>query len=58
VSEEMDAPYSIPARYPRGRYLLVFDPLDGSSNLDVNVTVGTIFSVSIRSTDRRTSTST
>jgi fructose-1,6-bisphosphatase len=45
VSEEMDAPVSIPAQYPRGRYLLVFDPLDGSSNLDVNVTVGTIFSV-------------
>jgi fructose-1,6-bisphosphatase len=41
----MDAPYEIPAAYPRGKYLLVFDPLDGSSNLDVNVTVGTIFSV-------------
>jgi len=45
ASEEMNAPYPIPAQYPRGRYLLVFDPLDGSSNLDVNVTVGTIFSV-------------
>jgi fructose-1,6-bisphosphatase len=45
VSEEMEAPYPIPPQYPRGRYLLVFDPLDGSSNLDVNVTVGTIFSV-------------
>jgi fructose-1,6-bisphosphatase len=45
VSEEMDGPYRIPPQYPRGRYLLVFDPLDGSSNLDVNVTVGTIFSV-------------
>jgi fructose-1,6-bisphosphatase len=45
ASEEMDDPYPIPAPYPRGRYLLVFDPLDGSSNLDVNVTVGTIFSV-------------
>ncbi len=45
ASEEMEAPYTIPAQYPRGRYLLVFDPLDGSSNLDVNVTVGTIFSV-------------
>ena len=45
VSEEMEEPYRIPDRYPRGRYLLVFDPLDGSSNLDVNVTVGTIFSV-------------
>ena len=45
VSEEMDHPYVIPACYPRGRYLLVFDPLDGSSNIDVNVPVGTIFSV-------------
>jgi fructose-1,6-bisphosphatase len=45
ASEELEAPYAIPAAYPRGRYLLVFDPLDGSSNLDVNVTVGTIFSV-------------
>ena len=45
ASEEMEEPYRIPAEHPRGRYLLVFDPLDGSSNLDVNVTVGTIFSV-------------
>ena len=45
VSEEMEMPYEIPAQYPRGRYLLLFDPLDGSSNVDVDVTVGTIFSV-------------
>jgi fructose-1,6-bisphosphatase len=45
VSEEMEAPYVVPAGYRRGRYLLVFDPLDGSSNIDVNMTVGTIFSV-------------
>jgi fructose-1,6-bisphosphatase I/sedoheptulose-1,7-bisphosphatase len=45
VSEEMHAPYAIPARYPRGKYLLVFDPLDGSSNIDVNVSVGSIFSI-------------
>src|SRR5512137_1691541 len=45
ASEELEQPYPIPTQYPRGRYLLVFDPLDGSSNLDVNVTVGTIFSV-------------
>jgi len=44
-SEEMDAPYQIPANYPRGKYLLVFDPLDGSSNIDANVTVGSIFSI-------------
>ncbi|GAC1408931.1 MAG: class 1 fructose-bisphosphatase [Candidatus Velthaea sp.] len=45
ASEELEHPYEIPAPYPRGRYLLVFDPLDGSSNLDVNVTVGTIFGI-------------
>src|SRR5688500_8823635 len=45
VSEEMDEPYNIPLEYPRGRYLLLFDPLDGSSNADVNVAVGSIFSV-------------
>ncbi len=45
ASEEMDEPYPIPVDYPRGKYLLVFDPLDGSSNLDVNVTVGSIFSI-------------
>jgi fructose-1,6-bisphosphatase I/sedoheptulose-1,7-bisphosphatase len=45
ASEEMDLPHQIPAQYPRGKYLLVFDPLDGSSNIDVNMTVGSIFSV-------------
>ncbi|ANB18499.1 class 1 fructose-bisphosphatase [Dokdonella koreensis] len=45
VSEELDEPYPIPADHRRGRYLLVFDPLDGSSNIDVNVSVGSIFSV-------------
>ncbi|MBL8491441.1 MAG: fructose-1,6-bisphosphatase, partial [Rhodocyclaceae bacterium] len=45
ASEEMDHPYQIPHRYPKGEYLLLFDPLDGSSNIDVNVSVGTIFSV-------------
>jgi fructose-1,6-bisphosphatase I len=45
VSEEMDAPYQIPNRYPKGEFLLLMDPLDGSSNLDVNISVGTIFSV-------------
>jgi fructose-1,6-bisphosphatase I / sedoheptulose-1,7-bisphosphatase len=45
ASEEMDEPYQIPAPHQRGKYLLVFDPLDGSSNLDVNVTVGSIFSI-------------
>ena len=45
VSEENEAVCPIPAQYPRGRYLLAFDPLDGSSNIDVNVAVGSIFSV-------------
>ncbi|MEO7558128.1 MAG: class 1 fructose-bisphosphatase [Gammaproteobacteria bacterium] len=44
-SEEMDDIYPIPAQYPKGKYLLVFDPLDGSSNIDVNISVGTIFSI-------------
>lgn len=45
ASEEMDHSQRIPDAYPRGNYLLLFDPLDGSSNIDVNVSVGTIFSV-------------
>lgn len=45
ASEELDEPYPIPAQYPRGKYLLSFDPLDGSSNIDVNVSVGSIFSI-------------
>jgi len=45
ASEEMDEPAQIPEAYPRGKYLLVFDPLDGSSNIDVNVSVGSIFSI-------------
>jgi fructose-1,6-bisphosphatase I len=45
ASEEMDSIYLVPNRYPQGEYLLMFDPLDGSSNIDVNVSIGTIFSV-------------
>ena len=45
VSEEMEAPYTLPPQYARGKYLLMFDPLDGSSNIDVNVTVGSIFAI-------------
>jgi fructose-1,6-bisphosphatase I len=45
ASEEMDSIYMVPNRYPQGEYLLLFDPLDGSSNIDVNVSIGTIFSV-------------
>jgi fructose-1,6-bisphosphatase I len=45
ASEEMDEIISIPAQYPKGKYLALFDPLDGSSNIDINMTVGTIFSI-------------
>lgn len=45
ASEEMDEVYQIPAGNPRGKYLLMFDPLDGSSNIDINVSVGSIFSI-------------
>jgi fructose-1,6-bisphosphatase I / sedoheptulose-1,7-bisphosphatase len=45
ASAGMTACYPVPSRYRRGKYLLVFDPLDGSGNIDVNISVGTIFSV-------------
>ncbi len=45
VSEEIEQPIQIPNQYPKGKYLALFDPLDGSSNIDLNLTVGTIFSI-------------
>ncbi len=45
ASEESGDIIQIPSAYPKGKYLLCFDPLDGSSNIDVNLSVGTIFSV-------------
>ncbi|TVO59292.1 class 1 fructose-bisphosphatase [Denitromonas halophila] len=45
LSEENEAPIPIPEGHKRGKYLLLFDPLDGSSNIDVNVSVGSIFSI-------------
>jgi fructose-1,6-bisphosphatase I len=45
ASEEMDDIYPVAGEHVRGKYLLVFDPLDGSSNIDINITVGTIFSI-------------
>lgn len=45
ASEEVEEVHHIPFDYPKGGYLLLFDPLDGSSNIDVNISVGTIFSV-------------
>jgi len=56
VSEELENPFDIPEEYPRGDYLLTFDPLDGSSNIDINAPVGSIFSVlkAPRGTERPT----
>ena len=45
ASEEVDNIIAIPQQYPKGKYLICFDPLDGSSNVDVNLSVGTIFSI-------------
>jgi fructose-1,6-bisphosphatase I len=45
ASEEMEEICPIPSEYPKGKYLLLFDPLDGSSNIDINISVGTIFSI-------------
>lgn len=45
ASEEINDPIQIPKQYPKGKYLVLFDPLDGSSNIDINLTVGTIFSI-------------
>ncbi|MGR8933951.1 MAG: class 1 fructose-bisphosphatase [Gammaproteobacteria bacterium] len=45
VSEEVEEFITIPRQYPKGKYLVLFDPLDGSSNIDINLTVGTIFSI-------------
>ena len=53
ASEEMDSIYLVPNRYPQGEYLLMFDPLDGSSNIDVNVSIGTIFSVLKKADDNQ-----
>ena len=45
VSEESEDILPIPGQFPKGKYVLIFDPLDGSSNIDVNVSIGTIFSI-------------
>ncbi len=45
ASEEADGLISIPPQFPRGKYILLFDPLDGSSNIEVNASLGTIFSI-------------
>lgn len=53
ASEESEGLIEIPEEYERGNYVLLFDPLDGSSNIDVNVTIGTIFSIFRRVTPDR-----
>ncbi|MBE9126681.1 MULTISPECIES: class 1 fructose-bisphosphatase [unclassified Coleofasciculus] len=45
ASEEMEKPYYIPENCPIGRYTLIYDPIDGSSNVDINLNVGSIFSI-------------
>jgi fructose-1,6-bisphosphatase I len=50
ASEEDEAIIPVPPQYPQGKYVLMFDPLDGSSNIDVNVSIGTIFSIHRRVT--------
>ena len=49
-SEEEADPIPVPEGYPSGKYTLLFDPLDGSSNIDVNISIGTIFSIHERVT--------
>jgi fructose-1,6-bisphosphatase I len=52
ASEEVDEVIQIPSKYPKGKYLVVFDPLDGSSNIDVNISIGTIFGIYKRISDK------
>ena len=49
-SEEIEEPIQVPAEYPKGKYVLQFDPLDGSGNIDINASIGTIFSIHRRVT--------
>ena len=51
ASEENEYPLPIPDEYPIGKYVLLFDPLDGSSNIDYNIPIGTIFSIYRRLSD-------
>jgi fructose-1,6-bisphosphatase I len=51
ASEEDEEPTPVPANVPAGKYVVLYDPLDGSSNIDVNVSIGTIFAIHRRVTD-------
>lgn len=53
-SEEIEEPIAIPSQYPQGKYVLQFDPLDGSGNIDINASIGTIFSIHRRVTTEGT----
>lgn len=53
ASEEDPEPVPVPAHKPAGKYVVLYDPLDGSSNIDVNVSIGTIFSIHRRVTGGR-----
>ena len=55
ASEEEEGPIMIPKRYPKGKYVIAFDPLDGSSNIDVNVSIGTIFAIFRRKSEPKDS---
>ncbi len=52
ASEENEHPMPVPSKYPSGKYVLLYDPLDGSSNIDYNLPIGTIFSIYRRKTVR------
>ena len=56
ASEENEEVIAIPDEFPKGKYVLMFDPLDGSSNIDANVSVGTIFSIYRRKTTGKEAT--
>ncbi|MEK7748031.1 MAG: class 1 fructose-bisphosphatase [Nitrospirota bacterium] len=51
ASEEMEEAYQIPDTHPKGKYVFMMDPLDGSSNIDVNISIGSIFSIYRRKSD-------
>src|SRR6266851_121625 len=52
ASEEDDEPVPVPSGKPAGKYVVLYDPLDGSMNIDVNVSIGTIFSIHKRVTKK------
>jgi fructose-1,6-bisphosphatase I len=56
ASEEEEGLITIPEKFPTGEYVLLFDPLDGSSNIDANISIGTIFSIHRRVTEARDGT--